>query len=72
MQAAAEQLSYRLGPGVPYELAIRYDRLLDPALDLPSVRMARSRALMTGQAVPPRRPARRGGMDCPGCRVSIT
>ncbi len=35
-QAAAEQLSYRLGPGVPYELAIRYDRLLDPALDLPS------------------------------------
>ena len=36
MQAAAEQLSYRLGPGVPYELAIRYDRLLDPALDLPS------------------------------------
>ena len=35
-EGAARQLSYRLGAGVPYEMAIRYDRRLDPALDLPS------------------------------------
>lgn len=35
-EGAARQLSYRLGAGVPYEMAIRYDRRLDPALDLPT------------------------------------
>ncbi|MTE00521.1 OmpA family protein [Paracoccus sp. YIM 132242] len=34
-EAAAARLAERLGPGAPYELAIRYDRRLDPALDLP-------------------------------------
>ena len=34
-EAAAAQLADRLGPGVPFELSVRYDRLLDPALNLP-------------------------------------
>lgn len=34
-EAAAARLAERLGPGAAYELAIRYDRRLDPALDLP-------------------------------------
>lgn len=33
---AAMQLAARLGAGANYELAIRYDRRLDPLLDLPS------------------------------------
>ncbi len=34
--AAAARLSHRLGAGARYELAIRYDRQLDPLLGLPS------------------------------------
>lgn len=34
-ETAAARLAERLGPGVPYELAIRYDRRLDPSLELP-------------------------------------
>ncbi|MBK4217727.1 OmpA family protein [Paracoccus caeni] len=34
-EAAAARLAARLGAGAPYELSIRYDRHLDPALDLP-------------------------------------
>lgn len=34
-EAAAARLAERLGPGAAYEMAIRYDRRLDPALDLP-------------------------------------
>ncbi|WP_207102357.1 OmpA family protein [Paracoccus shandongensis] len=34
-EAAAARLGERLGPGVRYDLAIRYDRRLDPSLDLP-------------------------------------
>lgn len=34
-ESAAARLSERLGPGAAYELAIRYDRRLDPLLDLP-------------------------------------
>jgi OmpA-OmpF porin, OOP family len=34
-EAVAASLTDRLGPGARYELAIRYDRRLDPSLDLP-------------------------------------
>lgn len=34
-EAAAARLADRLGPGVPFDLSVRYDRLLDPALNLP-------------------------------------
>lgn len=34
-EAAASQLSSRLGAGAKYELSVRYDRHLDPALSLP-------------------------------------
>lgn len=34
-EIAASQLSARLGAGAEYELSIRYDRRLDPALNLP-------------------------------------
>ncbi|WP_347137554.1 OmpA family protein [Paracoccus sp. SSK6] len=34
-EAAAARLAERLGPGAAYEFAIRYDRRLDPTLNLP-------------------------------------